>query len=168
MPYIRGAVLDLGCNCGDILPWLEPGQDYVGVDSSEAIAAWWRAHRPGVEYHLRNLEVDDLDLGRRFDTVLMLAVLEHLAQPDHLLRQITQALEFNGRLVITAPSPLGDTIHHYGARLGIFSEAAAEEHKTRVAAQYLHELMPQHGLKVTLYRPFLLGGNQLCVCEVQT
>ncbi len=65
LPYLRGNVLDLGCNTGQILECLKPGQQYVGVDSSSGVAAWWQRTRPGVEFHLRNLDCDAL--GRQLD-----------------------------------------------------------------------------------------------------
>jgi hypothetical protein len=71
LPDIRGDILDLGCICGDVLTRVKPGQYYVGVDTAENIAAWWKANRPEIEFHLQDLDHDNLKLGRRFDTVLM-------------------------------------------------------------------------------------------------
>ncbi len=167
LPYLRGDVLDLGCNTGQILECLKPGQQYVGVDSSSGVAAWWQRTRPGVEFHLRNLDCDALGLGRRFDTVLMLAILEHLGRPENILSQMPEVLQPAGRLVITTPSVLGDRIHHVGAKLGIFSRAAAEEHQAQFTEQSLRQLLSAQSLAVSHYRRFLFGGNQLCVAEFQ-
>jgi 2-polyprenyl-3-methyl-5-hydroxy-6-metoxy-1,4-benzoquinol methylase len=163
-PYVRGDVLDLGCNYGQIHPRLSPEQYYVGVDSSVDIATWWQTNRPEIEFHHRNLNEDELNLGRRFDTVLMLAILEHLSRPGNILRQIPGLLNAGGRLVITTPSVQGDRIHHVGAKLGLFSQQAADEHQTQFTEESLKKLATSHGLVVAHYRSFMLGGNQLAVC----
>ncbi len=167
LPYLRGDVLDLGCNTGRIRAWLKPGQQYVGVDGSAGIAAWWQSTRPEVEFHLRNLDCDALALGRQFDTVLMLAILEHLSWPENILKQMPEILKPGGHLVITTPSALGDRIHHLGAKFGVFSRAAAEEHQAQFTEQSLRQLLSSQGLAVSLYRRFMFGGNQLCVAELQ-
>ena len=167
LPYLRGDVLDLGCNTGQILPWLKPVQRYVGVDGNARVAAWWQNKHPEVEFYLRNLDGDALGLDRRFDTVLMLAVLEHLSRPENILGQIRQLLKPEGRLVITTPSAMGDRIHHLGAAFGIFSREAAEEHKAQFTEESLRRLLSSQGLAVSQYRRFMLGGNQLCVGELR-
>lgn len=42
--------------------------------------------------------------GRRFDRILLLDVLEHLAHPETVLRQAASLLKPNGRLVVSVPN----------------------------------------------------------------
>jgi hypothetical protein len=66
---------------------------------------------------------------------------------------------------MTTPSPFGDKIHRAGARLGLFSKDAVEEHQTIFSHQMMVELLTPAGLAVEGYRRFLLGGNQLFICR---
>jgi len=166
-PYLQGDVLDLGCGLGRVLEWMQPGQGYVGVEGPAAFVDWLRQHHPQHEFHQRDLNTDPLALQRQFDTILMVAVIEHLANPRQVLRQIPAYLRPGGRLVITTPSPGGDRLHQLGARLGLFSKAAMEEHESIFDRQRLAALLAQNGLQLVVFRRLLLGGNQLFVCQAQ-
>ncbi len=163
--YFRGDVLDLGCGPAQIVAWLQPGQRYVGVEVHAGIMDWLVKNRPGHEFHQRDLDTDKLSLGRQFDTILMIAVIEHLKKPDNILSQIPQHLRLGGKLLITTPSPLGDKIHKIGARLGLFSMEAVEGHEAIFTYNTLQMRLQQNGLGIVHYQSFLAGGNQLFVCR---
>ena len=67
------------------------------------------------------------------------------------------------RLVLTTPHPSVDMVHTLGARLGIFSRHASEEHQDLLDHAGLVQAAGRGGLSVELYRRFLLGANQLAV-----
>ena len=126
MPYLCGQVLDVGCGITDIPSLLQPGQRYVGVDRADMVR-WLHENRPAHTYHVCDLDRDDLALNDQFDTILLMAVIEHLKNPDKLLAQLPTYLKADGRLLITTPSPFGDTLHQIGAGLGLFYAEAARE-----------------------------------------
>jgi 2-polyprenyl-3-methyl-5-hydroxy-6-metoxy-1,4-benzoquinol methylase len=165
IPYIHGDVLDLGCGRAEILAWLQPGQHYVGVEGFAKIMCWLRANYPEHEFHQRDLNQDALALDGQFDTILMLAIIEHLKNPDELLAQIPSYLKPDGKLLITTPSPAGDAIHKIGARIGMFYKEAANAHATILTREALQTRVQRNGLKIVKYQRFLLGGNQLFVCQ---
>jgi SAM-dependent methyltransferase len=162
--YLRGDILDIGCGYGRIVPHLPAGSTYVGVDSGSEILPYLRRTYPSLEFYQLDLDEDTMQLGRQFDTILMLAVVEHLSQPRKVVCQALEHLKPDGRLLITTPSPIGDRIHHFGARLGLFSRFAADDHETIFDLDLLQELLESCGLQIERYRKFLLGGNQLFVC----
>ncbi|MBN1890567.1 MAG: class I SAM-dependent methyltransferase [Thermoflexales bacterium] len=164
-PYLHGEVLDLGCGVAKVVALLQPGQRYVGVENQPAFLGWLKENRPEYEFHARDLDEDELGLDTRFDTILMTAVVEHLKKPDRLLSQLPQHLKPGGRVVITTPTPLGDWIHKAGARLGLFYLEAAQAHETIFTRATLQARLHRHGLSCVHYRRFLLGCNQLFVCE---
>jgi 2-polyprenyl-3-methyl-5-hydroxy-6-metoxy-1,4-benzoquinol methylase len=164
-PYIRGDILDIGCGYGRILSLLPPGTSYVGVDSGPEILQYLHRAYPSHEFYQLDLDKDALQLVQRFDTILMLAVIEHLSQPQKALCQALEHLKPDGRLLITTPSPFGDQIHRIGARLGLFSQFAADDHETIFNQASLQKLLENCGLQIDRYRRFLYGGNQLFVCS---
>ena len=109
-------VLDMGCGEGFFAAELKrDGNRIVGVDAlptagehtalEKYISADLNAPQPTLE---RGLE------GRRFDRVLLLDVLEHLLQPESLLREVRPTLKENGRLVVSVPNVANITV-----RLGL-------------------------------------------------
>lgn len=111
------------------------------------------------------MDKDELALERQFDTILLLAVIEHLKNPDRILSQIPRYLKPDGKLLITTPSPMGDVIHTIGARIGLFSMEAVQGHESIFTCDALRACLERDGLDVIYYKSFLLGGNQLFVCK---
>lgn len=163
--YLHGDILDIGCGYGRILPLLPPGTTYVGVDSSSEILQYLRGTYPKNQFYRIDLDKDAFQLGQQFDTILMLAVIEHLSQPQKVLCQVLEHLKPDGRLLITTPSPFGDQIHRLGARIGLFSQFAADDHETIFNQGSLQKLLERCDLQIDHFRGFLFGGNQLFVCS---
>jgi len=166
-PFLRGDVLDLACGSGKVVRLLKPGQSYLGVEGTPQFIKTLSNRYPAYQFILRDLDQDELNLERAFDTILLVAVIEHLEHPSHLLAQLPRYLKAGGRLVMTTPSPFGDKIHRVGARIRLFSKAAMEEHETIFSYKMMVELLEPVGLVVEHYRRFLLGGNQLFICNAK-
>ena len=162
LPYIHGSVLDLGCGYGAILSRLTP-KEYVGIEADPTVFRWLKKTYPNHTFLQRDLDTDQLELNQAFDTVVMLAVIEHLKRPENILQQISTYLKPGGKLVLTTPSPIGDQIHQIGARVGIFSKLAMDDHETIFNQKTLTALAANHQLAPVVFRRFLLGGNQLFV-----
>lgn len=166
-PFITGAVLDVGCGNARLADGLAPGQTYIGVDGNPALIQQLQKQRPHYAFYQRNLDADDLNLPHTFDTIVMLALVEHLSRPELLFRQLPRYLKPGGRVLITTPSPFGHRIHAWGARVGLFSREAADDHKTIFTLASLRTSLNSSGLVVLHQRLFLSGGNQLCVSAAQ-
>ena len=163
-PFIQGAVLDIGCGIAVTALSLEAAHRYVGVDVNAALVVDMRRRFPQYEFHCCDVDREPLPVGdQRFNTVLLVAVLEHLTNPGWVLEQVADCLHPAGRLVITTPTPLGLRLHRWGARLGLFHPHAAEEHQRAYERRALETLLAAHGFRVVLYRRFELGANQLVV-----
>ncbi|TVR77941.1 MAG: methyltransferase domain-containing protein [Rhodospirillales bacterium] len=162
MPYVRGDVLDYGCGVGLLSELVTPGR-YVGVDIDRDILTVARHRYPGVRF----FEHEQLDsLGEeRFDTVVALAVIEHLPHPSAILRKFKQMLQNNGRIVLTTPNPLLDWAHGLGGRVGLFSGESHDEHQSLMNRVQLSASAEAAGLRMTVYKRFLWGANQLAILE---
>ncbi|NMC14170.1 MAG: class I SAM-dependent methyltransferase [Chloroflexi bacterium] len=168
IPYLNGSILDLGCGLANLTYYLKPGQYYVGIERPEPFLTWLQQHRPNYRFHQRDLDQDLLALDEQFDTITMIAVIEHLKQPAFILRQIPSVMRPEAHLVITTTSPIGDWIHRFGAQLGLFSKQAVKEHHTIFSPTSMHTALIQNGLKLVTYKRFLMGGNQLFIAKAVT
>ena len=162
--FVRGDVLDIGC--GNMLKSFTPEnmRRYVGIDANPALVANMRRLFPQHDFHLCDVDREPLPVhGQRFDTVLLVAVIEHLARPGWILSQIADCLRPAGRLVITTPTPWGLWVHRWGARLGLFHPHAVQQHRHAYDRRSLEALLTAHGFTMLLYRRFEWGANQLVI-----
>jgi SAM-dependent methyltransferase len=94
-----GAVLEVGSGSGKILRTLaahRPGLHVYGCDISD-----WTPP-PGIEFEL--MTSDDLPFDdATFDAVLVVDVLEHVPNPERLVREILRVLKPTGRFVGFVP-----------------------------------------------------------------
>jgi SAM-dependent methyltransferase len=91
-PPPGAAVLDFGCGDGKVLDWLQArGWQTFGIEPSASVA-----------FH-RHMRLDTPPQDARFDFVILHHVLEHLAAPLELLRQLAGATREGGVLFISVP-----------------------------------------------------------------
>ena len=121
-------VLDVGCGGGILSEALaERGASVLGIDLAESALQAAEAHRAGqaVEYRLESSR-DAAARGERFDAVTCMEMLEHVADPAAVLRDIHALLKPGGWAFF---STINRTLK---ARLGAV-----------YAAEYLLRLVPQ-------------------------
>jgi SAM-dependent methyltransferase len=111
------AVLELGCV--DARPARRSGEDSaeaadllfrrtadlnpdtLGVDlDAEGVAALVRDG-----YHAVCADVQTMDLGQQFDTIVAGEIIEHLENPGQFLRTLRRHLKPDGHVIITTPNP---------------------------------------------------------------
>jgi ubiquinone/menaquinone biosynthesis C-methylase UbiE len=168
LPYIAGQILDIGCGQADLAALIGQPAEYVGLDINPSLLAAGDRRFPQHRFYSADLEARLLPpevAGRRFDTITLIALLEHLAQPARILDQLAALLGPRGRVVATTPTPLGHRVHRLGAQLGLFYREAVEDHKSILDGATLRQLFQRAGLRVAHYRQFELGCNQLIVGE---
>lgn len=166
-PYLSGRVLDFGCGTGELVHHI--GRErYVGLDIDEPSLAEARRRFPEVPF-LRELEpsMGELQALGPFDTIVGLAVIEHLPEPARVLERLRTLLSPTGQIVLTTPHPLFEVVHRAGATLGLFSREAKEEHEQLLDRQALEAMAAQAGLFLACYRRFLFGANQLALLRVR-
>ena len=156
-PHLKGSVLDFGCGVGTLADICDPAA-YVGFDIDPRKIEIARRERP---HHRFETSVPE---GERFDTVAALALIEHVHDPGGYLGRFAHLLTPGGRAVLTTPHPSLEWIHTLGARVGLFSHAAHDEHEDLIDRARMVELLAGTGLRLATYRRFLLGANQLFVC----
>ncbi|AUB80751.1 class I SAM-dependent methyltransferase [Candidatus Thiodictyon syntrophicum] len=160
-PYLEGRVLDFGCGAGALAAWIAPSR-YVGIDIDAESLQRARAEFPQHRFLAALPEP-----AERFDSVITLAVIEHVRDPVALLRLLSGHLTETqtARLVLTTPHPSVDWVHHVGATVGLFSRHASEEHEGLLDRAALTQAGVKAGLTLVCYRRFLFGANQLAVFQ---
>lgn len=155
-PYVRGKVLDYGCGVGKIAEICSP-DTYLGVDIDDASLKIAGEKYPGFRFEKKSPQNEE------FDTILLLAVIEHISDPGPFLKQLKMMLRPNGRIVLTTPHPSARWIHSLGALMGLFSGYANEEHEDLMDYYCIERCSSDVGLIILNYKRFLLGANQLFV-----
>jgi ubiquinone/menaquinone biosynthesis C-methylase UbiE len=163
LPHIRtGAkVCDLGC--GLEAAFLDYATDKiavgVGVDDQveDGVRGRWKRVRADLRSPLPFPE-------REFDHVVMLAVLEHLVDPERVLREAFRVISPGGSLIMTWPSSMVDPILNVLHKLHLISdEMESDEHQKRIPVESLQQMLQQIGFTKFLHRRFELGLNNLMV-----
>ncbi len=154
--HLRGRVLDFGCGVGTLAEICDPA-GYLGCDIDPRKIEIARRNRPQHRFEIV------LPEGERFDTVAALAFIEHVHDPAGYLRRFAELLNAGGRIVLTTPHPSLEWVHTSGARIGLFSHAAHDEHEDLIDRARMLELLAGTRMRLDVYRRFLFGANQLFV-----
>jgi 2-polyprenyl-3-methyl-5-hydroxy-6-metoxy-1,4-benzoquinol methylase len=117
-------VLDIGCGNGALTAEISAaGFTVTGIDFEPNGIEQARQAHPEVEFLLHDL-CDPLpaDLQGRFDVVLSAEVIEHLFLPRELFARARQALDGEGRVVVTTP------YHGYAKNLALAITGRFDDH----------------------------------------
>jgi SAM-dependent methyltransferase len=162
-PHIRpnSRVCDLGCGLeAAFLDYAGERIAYgVGVDDQveEGLQGRWQRVRADLRSGL------PFPTGH-FDHVVMLAVLEHLVEPEAVLREAHRILGTGGSLILTWPSGMVDPILKLLLGLGLVSdEMESDEHQKRIPVAALQQVLERIGFENFVHRRFELGLNNLMV-----
>jgi ubiquinone/menaquinone biosynthesis C-methylase UbiE len=162
-PHLRpgSRVCDLGC--GQEMAFLDFAEDKIarGVGADDQVengtcGRWQRIH---ADLRARLPFADG-----EFDHVVMLAVFEHLTQPEATLREAFRILVPRGSLIMTWPAALVDPILNvmHGFHL-ISDEMESDEHQKRLPVSEVLQMAERVGFTETFHRTFEMGLNNLMV-----
>jgi SAM-dependent methyltransferase len=162
-PHIRerARVCDLGCGLdAAFLNYAAQRITYgVGVDDQvrEVPDEKWKRVRADITAPLP-LE------SAQFDHVVMLAVLEHLPNPEPVLREAYRILAPGGSLIMTWPSSMVDPILKilHGLRF-VSDEMESDQHQTRIPVSALQQILHRIGFQEFIHYTFEFGLNNLMV-----
>lgn len=162
-PHLRAGsrVCDLGC--GLETAFLDFAEDKIasgtGVDDQVEMGTRGRWHCIHADIRSRLPLEDGI-----FDQVVMLAVLEHLAQPESVLREAHRILAPGGSLILTWPSAMVDPILNLLHAFHLISdEMESDEHQKRIPVDELKAMLTKIGFNRFLHKRFEFGLNNLMV-----
>lgn len=169
-PYLGMSVLDLGCGFAGsgLIPFLQEGATYVGVDVNQDTINHLRSHYPEHVFYCLDLDRDPLPgpvTGISFSSIVLSAVIEHLENPDFILDQCQSLMNDTTRLIITTPTAAGDLVSR--AFEGILVKpkgVSVHSHIRHYSREELVSLGEAHSLACTYYRRLgWHGQNQLAI-----
>jgi ubiquinone/menaquinone biosynthesis C-methylase UbiE len=155
LPHVRGRLLDIGCGSNELLRRHGNG---VGCD----VYQWG-----GVDIVVEdssNLPFDDAS----FDTVTIIAALNHIPNRESVLTEAHRVLQPGGRLIVTMIPPTISMIWHK-----VRAPWDADQHERGMVEGELYGLHPAEvrklmrnaGFRVILEQPFQLWINRVTVAE---
>lgn len=109
--------------------------------------------RDGIEHaalHGENIiyaDCEELDLGRKFDMIVMLDVIEHLERPGVALNRLMSHLNNGGELIISTPNPT--QFGMFMKTLLHFSPGVYWDHITSFMPENLQALCNRHGYRIS-------------------
>jgi 2-polyprenyl-3-methyl-5-hydroxy-6-metoxy-1,4-benzoquinol methylase len=135
------SILDVGCGDGLLFDQLMPFGEVEGVEPSAASVSELSPHRSRI--HIGPFD-DSFQPRKKFMLILMLDVLEHLADPATALRRALALLAPAGMLLVTVPAFNALWTNH----------DVVNEHVTRYTRRTFRELARQAGFAIQAERYF--------------
>jgi len=118
----------------------------VGVDYAREVVEGYRAEGIFDNIVIGDVErLDDLDLGRDFDLVIVADIIEHLSNPGAMLDGIRRLCGEGTRVIITTPHAFGlaNVLRHVGGR---FRDGA--DHVMTFNQDNIRNLLARHGFAI--------------------
>jgi len=126
-------------------------------------------------YYDAKIELKKLDLEKDIipleeetvDIVTMLAVVEHLEKPGHILKEIFRILKPDGFLILTTPSLRAKPILNFLATIKLIHQKDILEHKKYYSLKELESLLLRSGFQKEdmSFKYFELGFNILVIAK---
>lgn len=109
-------ILDVGCGGGLIsLPLAELGADVMGIDANKnntEAASIYKTNKKNIKVEFQNITAEELLATHKdkFDVIVSLEVIEHVANPKEFVRNLIQLVRPGGMLLL---STINRTIKSY-------------------------------------------------------
>jgi len=155
-----GEVLDYGCGIGLLAKFI-PAERYIGLDIDNPSLERARQEFPTHRF----LHLSEFLPDKKYDTLISLAVIQYIPDPEQFLGWALGLLRPGGKVVITTPNPALELLLLVGGRLGLLGRDSREEHVTLLDKSGFGALANKLGISLTEYSTFLLGANQLAVYQ---
>lgn len=165
-PHIRAGARVCDIGCGADAPFLR----FLGPHVRLGVGLDWHVAGPRAPGGVNLVHADitrDLPLaGNTFDHVALLAVIEHLPEPQPVLCEALRILSPGGTLVMTWPSAAVDPMLWVLTRVGLVKdELGFEQHQPRMPVALLRAMLRGIGFGRIEHGTFELGLNNWLVAR---
>ncbi len=165
--YVVGRkILDIGCDRGYSLAYLNKDIEYVGIDSCQEAVHAAIAKYPQHKFIAMVADNDAIDeLPTDFDDILLIAVLEHMEDSTVFLRKLKKLLKTGGRVIITSPSARSHGLLVFLAKIGLARNDKHEHEGNYLGHKDIMKLINKDDYSLVTHKLFQGGMNQLWVLE---
>ena len=141
-PNLAGDVLDFGGNKGELGKFVKG--KYLAVNYDHSVME-----------------------GVHFDTIVSLAVIEHLNIEEvfEIFHKFKVILNKEGLVILTTPTKIAKPILEFMAFIRILDKKNIAEHKHYWNKEEIFDLAKKTGFFVKKYKKFQLGFNQFTILE---
>jgi len=164
LPHIEfgTTICDIGCGANPFL--LKTINDHITKGIGLDYLVTNSIYNEKIE--LKNADLSSIPLpipDTTFDVVTMLAVLEHLNNPNAVIQECFRALKPKGKLILTTPSPASKPILETMAKLNFISRQGIADHKHYFSAKEITALLSKDGFTQIKIWHKALGLNTVAV-----
>jgi len=159
LPYIKGKLLDIACGSNQLV------REYYGSGIGVDILSYGYS-----DVHvLKNFGHLDFD-NETFDTITILAALNHIPNREEVLKEAFRILKKNGRIIITMLPPRFSRFWHFVRRPWADEIEKDFEHGQvyGIANKELIRLLQESGFKIILKKKFMLRVNTMIIAKTKT
>lgn len=155
------ALLDIGCGKN---PWFFYLNDRklknVEITGIDLETPKFETKPPNVEFINAEIKNTLSFKDNEFDLITILAVLEHLDEPEKIIKEIYRILKPNGVLILTTPSKFAKPILEFLAfKLHLIDEDSIASHKNYFDKKILRNILLKTGFTIKKINYFELGAN---------
>lgn len=137
-----GAILDIGCFNGALLASLGPGFDKFGIEASKAAGVVCREANVSI---IADSAEQLSTIGRKFDVICLVDVVEHLVDPLELVKIAITKLSDGGQLIISTGNASSFAWNLFGGR---YWYCSFPEHIRFISPDWLANIAEIHSLNI--------------------
>jgi 2-polyprenyl-3-methyl-5-hydroxy-6-metoxy-1,4-benzoquinol methylase len=98
-------VLSIGCGDGTVVKGIaQKAKKIVAIDVSPQAIKVAQEFNPADNIVYQQANVEQVEFEDKFDAVVLFEVIEHIYEPDRVLRKINKLLTRDGKLIISTPN----------------------------------------------------------------
>ena len=156
LPHIRGRLLDIGCGTNALV------KSYVGEGIGTDVYPW-----SNVDLIVKNSAELPFE-NETFDTVTIIAALNHIPNRGEVLTESHRVLRQNGRIIITMISPKVSRMWHFLCKLWDIDQKYRRMKQGEVfglTLEEIHCLLSESKFDILFEKKYVLGRNCLTVAK---
>ncbi len=103
--------------------------------------------------------------SKSFDTITMIAFIEHIKNPGKILKECNRVLKNKGIIIITTPLSKARPFWEMLVNLGLTEEKNTKEHVHYFSPEEVESLLRDAGFRIKVSKKFEFGMNYIAVGE---
>lgn len=116
--------------------------------------------------NIKLMNTDFKDYNKKYNLILLFAVLEHINYPNSFLKIIRSKLKNDGFFILTTPDKHSKWLLEFLAfKLHLINEEEIRDHKRYFTKKTLIAILKKNGFKKIKHKYFQLGLNNCVICK---